>query len=891
MRLRQRLVSLLYPLRALLGRRALERDMDEELRLHLEMQEAHNRRHGLEAAEARRAARVGFGSVESVKEDCRQSVGVHFFDTLFQDVRFGVRSLLRTRGFTVAVVLTLGLGIGANTAVFSVVRGILLRPLPYAHGERMVAVRQDDANAGVRDLGFSVAELQDVAAAARSFDGVAEYHTMNFTLLGGDEPLRVRTGVVSAGWFDLLGVAPLLGRTFRPEDDAHGADAVLMLTHEYWSRAFGRDPGVVGRMFQMNDKPHRVVGVLPPLPQYPDENDVFMPAAACPFRARGVASGRRQARLVSMFARLRRDAGPEEARLELDNLLAGFKREHPDSYSPAATPAATVERLGDVMVRAARPTFVVLFATVALVLLIACANVANLTLARLSERRRELAVLAALGAGRRRLLRQLVTESLLLGLAGGALGLVLAAAVQGALTTFAARFTARAAEVQLDGTVLLFALVVSVLTGLFFGTLPGLPSADALARTSGSEGRAAGGRGGQRTRTALVVSQLALSFTLLIGAALMLRSFSKLQAVDPGFQVENVLTIGLHLNWSTHTTPQGPLDRDRVLAFHDALQERIRALPGVLSAGTAFAVPLDAGFRHDFDVFLEGQDPGAASAVAIAFGASTGYFEALGVPLRRGRVFTDADRGQASDAAIVNDRFVRRYVPQGDVMGQRVSFDRGRTWRTVVGVVGDVRQAEIHREPDPIVYLPFRQFPGFSSTLFVRTQAEPLALAERIRGITGEISRDTAVGPIRTLEQIRGDALAPPRLTTALLGVFAALALLIAVTGLAGVLAYAVSQRTREIGIRVALGAAPANILSMVLRQGMTSIALGLAIGLTGALALSRLVSRLLFGVAPTDPLCFVGSVAVLAVAGLVACLVPARQAVGIEPMRALRAE
>jgi predicted permease len=371
----------------------------------------------------------------------------------------------------------------------------------------------------------------------------------------------------------------------------------------------------------------------------------------------------------------------------------------------------------------------------------------------------------------------------------------------------------------------------------------------------------------------------------------MLRSFSKLQAVDPGFQVENVLTIGLHLNWSTHTTPQGPLDRDRVLAFHDALQERIRALPGVLSAGTAFAVPLDAGFRHDFDVFLEGQDPGAASAVAIAFGASTGYFEALGVPLRRGRVFTDADRGQASDAAIVNDRFVRRYVPQGDVMGRRVSFDRGRTWRTVVGVVGDVRQAEIDREPDPIVYLPFRQFPGFSSTLFVRTQAEPLALAERIRGITGEISRDTAVGPIRTLEQIRGDALALPRLTTALLGVFAALALLIAVTGLAGVLAYAVSQRTREIGVRVALGAAPANILSMVLRQGMTSIALGLAIGLTGALALSRLVSRLLFGVAPTDPLCFVGSVAVLAVAGLVACLVPARQAVGIEPMRALRAE
>jgi predicted permease len=890
MSLRQRLLSLAFPLRALVGRAKLERDMDDELRAHLEMQEAHNRRRGLDESEARRAARVGFGSVDSVKEECRQSVGVHFFDTLAQDLRFGLRSLLRTRGFTVAVVLTLGLGIGANTAVFSVVRGVLLRPLPYAHGERMVAVRQDDANSGVRDLGFSVAELQDVAAGARAFDGVAEYHTMNFTLLGGDEPLRVRTAVVSAGWFDLLGVAPLLGRTFRPEDDAHGADAVLVLTHEYWSRAFGGDPGVVGRTFQMNDKPHRVVGVLPQVPQYPDENDVFMPASACPFRARGVASGNRQARLVSMFARLRPGTGPEPARLELDNLLAGFKREHPDSYSPAARPAANVERLSDLMVRSARPTFVVLFATVALVLLIACANVANLTLARLSERRRELAVRAALGAGRRRLLRQLVTESLLLGLAGGALGLVFAAAVQGMLTTFAARFTARATEVQLDGTVLLFALVVSVVTGLFFGTLPGLPSAEALARTSGSEGRAAGGRGGRRTRTVLVVSQLALSFTLLIGAALMLRSFAKLQAVDPGFRVENVLTMGLHLNWSTHTTPQG-FDRDRVLAFHDVLQERLRALPGVLSTGTAFAVPLNAGFHHDFDVFLEGQDPGAASAVAVAFGASAGYFEALGVPLRTGRVFTDADRGQASDAAIVNDRFVRRYVSAGGAVGRRLSFDRGRTWRTVVGVVGDVRQADIDREPEPIVYLPFRQFPGFSSTLFVRTQAEPMALAERIRGLVAELSRDTAVGPVRTLEQIRGDALAPPKLTTALLGVFAALALLIAATGLAGVLAYAVSQRTREIGVRVALGAAPANILSMVLRQGMTSIALGLAIGLTGALALSRLVSKLLYGVAATDPLCFIGSVAVLAVAGLAACLVPARQAVGIEPMRALRTE
>ena len=843
--------------------------MDEELRLHVEMQAQHNRGRGMAPEDARRAARIGFGSVDSVKEDCRQSVGVHFLDTLAQDVRFGLRGLARTRGFTAAVVLTLGLGIGANTAVFSVVRGILLRPLPYAHGERMVVVRQGDANSGVRSFGFAVAEVREIGERAGTLDGVAEYHTMNFTLLGGEEPLRIRTAVVSPGFFDLLGVAPVLGRTFQPEDGDHGAEAVLVLTHEYWSRVFGRDPQVVGRTFRMNDKPHRVVGVLPPLPQYPDENDVFMPASACPFRERAVQTGNRQNRLVAAFARLRSGATPEQARIDLDNVLRGFKREHPDSYPPAAAPTATVERLADVMVQPARPTFVVLFATVALVLLIAWANVANLTLARLSDRSRELAVRAALGAGRRRIFRQLVTESLLLGLAGGVVGLVFAAAAQGALTTFASRFTARAAEVQLDATVLLFALVTSVLTGLFFGTLPGMPSAETLAHTGGSEGRTAGGRGRQRTRAALVVSQLALSFTLLIGAALMLRSFAKLQAVDPGFQVENALSVGLHLNWSAEAGPNGFLSVDKMATFHDALNERIRALPGVMNAGAAWTFPLNSSFRNDGSILIDGHDPTGTLPVAQGLGASEAYFDTLGIPLRRGRFFTSDDRGERSDAAIVNDRFVQRYLPDGVALGRRIS----------------------EREPGPAVYVPFRQFPSFSSTLFVRTQAEPLALAERIRAITADLSRDTAVGPIRTLEQIRGDALAPPRLTTALLGAFAALALVIAVTGLAGVLAYAVSQRTREIGVRVALGAAPTHILSMVLRQGLTSIALGLAIGLTGALALSRLVSRLLFGVAPTDPLCFVGSVVVLGAAGIIACLVPARQAVGIEPMRALRTE
>jgi predicted permease len=387
------------------------------------------------------------------------------------------------------------------------------------------------------------------------------------------------------------------------------------------------------------------------------------------------------------------------------------------------------------------------------------------------------------------------------------------------------------------------------------------------------------------------VSQLALSFTLLIGAALMLRSFAKLRAVDPGFQVENVLTMGLHLNWSTHTTPERGLDLDRVTAFHDALLERVRALPGVESVGNAWTFPLNSGFRADGSALVEGQDAAGALPLAEQLGASPDYFRALGVPLLAGRFFGDADRGEASDAAIVNARFVESYLPAGNPLGRRISFNRGRTWRSVVGVVADVRQSGLEREPGPTIYLPFQQFPGFSSTLVVRTLTEPLALADQIRRLTAQMSSDTAIGPVQTLEQIRDDGLASPRLTTLLLGGFAGLALLIAVTGLSGVLAYGVSQRTREIGVRMALGAARGDIFSMVLRQGLTSIALGLALGLAGALGLSRLVARLLFGVEPTDPLCFVGSVVVLALAGIVACLGPARRAVGVEPMRALRAE
>ncbi len=883
--------SLPFRLRALFQRQRLERDMDEELRLHLEWQVEENQRRGMQPTEARRAAAIAFGSVDSLKEECRESWGVHFLDSLLQDCRVGLRSLVRNPGYTAVVVLTLGLGIGANSAIFSVVNGVMLRPLPYAHGDRIVALRQELPKVGGGDIGFSVLEVADLRRLSSSLDGISELHSMTFTLLGGEEPLRVRTAVVSSGFFDLLGVLPVHGRLFRPEDEGHGALPVLLLTHAYWKQAFGGDPGVVGRSFRMNDQPHQVVGVLPPLPDFPSENDVYMPASACPFRSAAATAGNRRARLLTAAARLKTGVSLEEAQQELTGLMAGLAKEYPDAYPPDSVPVIGLDPVGELMVQGARPTFLVLLATVGLVLLIACANVANLALARLSERGKEMAVRAALGAGRRRLLRQLLTESTLLAMAGGIVGLLLAVAMQGALVQFAAQFTPRAADVRLDGTVLLFTLAASLLAGLLFGTLPGLPSAESLARAAtADEGRLTASRGRQKLRAILIVAQVALSLTLVIGAALMLRSFSKLRSVDPGFVVDNVVTVRMDLNWTTFKNAESRADLERILPVLDSLHERLRSLPGVMASGNAWTFPLNSAFRNDGTILVEGHDPSGTPPLAEQIGASADYFAALSVPLIEGRFLTAADRGTGCDAVIVNESLARAYLSDGARVGRRVSFDRGQTWRTIVGVVGDIRQAGLSEAPRPTVFLPFTQFPGYASTLFVRTSSDPNALVSQLRAIVRELAPDTALGAPRSLEQIRHESLASPRLTAFLLGLFAFLALAIAATGLSGVLAYTVSRRTREFGLRVAMGAAPRDVLGLVMRQGMEPLLSGLGIGLVAALGLSSLVSKLLFGIAPTDPLCFAGSLAVLLVVGVVACLVPARRAVALEPMQALRA-
>jgi putative ABC transport system permease protein len=487
--------------------------------------------------------------------------------------------------------------------------------------------------------------------------------------------------------------------------------------------------------------------------------------------------------------------------------------------------------------------------------------------------------------------RQLLTESTLLALAGGALGLVLASAGARLLSTFAARFTPRAAEVSLDGRVLAFTVLVSLATGIVAGSLPGLPAWPRLVRALGESGRSTAGPGRRRLRGALVAVQLAFSFILLMGAALTLRSLAELSHVDAGFRAENVLTMGIDLNWSKYTDPKHQTDADRVLAFHESLVERTKAMPGVVGVGAAWTFPLNSRFSNDNSFEIAGRTVGEGQPLPQAEyrGASSDYFETIGVPLLRGRAFDEHDRGKAPAVAILSRGLARRYWGDADPIGQRISDDKGETWRTIVGVVGDVRNASLDRTPKDTMYLPFLQFPGFSYSYFVRTVGDPMVVANSVRQAVYALDPQTAVASVRTLEQVRHESIASPRLIAALLGSFATLALAITAAGLSGLIAFTVSQRTHEIGIRMALGADSPRVVGMLIRQGLSSVAIGLALGVVGALALTRLVSGMLYGIAPTDVVCFVASGTVLVAVATLACWAPARRATSIDPQIALR--
>jgi predicted permease len=877
--------KLLHRLRSLRSQGRLESELDAELGHHLELETERNVSAGMSPDAARRAARISLGGVEQIKEEARDAWGAGALEALRQDVRYGLRSIRQNPAFAAAVVLTLGLGIGANTAIFSIVNGVLLRPLPYGEPERLVVVRQSLTTPATPSLGFSEKELLDYRAASRTLEDLVEYHTMSFTLLGGREAERVQTGVVSHGFFDVLGVAPLLGRTFRPADDAPGADAVLVLSYDYWKRRHGGDSAIVGRVFQMNNRPHTVVGVLPNVPQFPNPNDVYMSSSACPFRSSAQTRENRGARMLNVYGRLRPGATLEQARADVASVAGRLQADHAGFYPAGSGFTAGAVGLGDELTLRARPTLLVLLGAVGCVLLIACANVANLMLARVLRRSRELAMRAALGAGRGRLVRQLLTESTLLALLGGVLGLALAAAGLDLLVAFTARFTTRASEVGIDAMVLAFTLVASVLTGVLFGSLPALTARPELALVMKEESsRAGGGSGPRRARGLLVVSQVAFSFMLLIAAGLMLRSFWKLQQVDAGFRPENVLTARVSLNWSKY-------DEDaKVRAFGDELLRKLEADPQVSSAALSFSVPLAQSQPFNRRFQIEGRPVEQDARPSLDFRVvSPRYFETIGQRLLQGRAFADGDRPPAQPVAVVNQAFARHYWKDQDPIGQRVSFgDDGEPWVTIVGVVGDVRQYGLDREPALELYRPFAQNPGWGAVL-VRTRVEPSAIASLLGRSVRELDPEQPLDRIRTLAEVRRDSVASPRLTAMLLGVFALVALVITAAGIGGVLALSVSQRTVEIGVRMAMGAERGAVMRMVLGQGLGLVFAGLALGLVGAMALSRVVERLLFGVPGTDPLTYAAVAGLLLAVAAAACLLPARRAASVDPLVALR--
>jgi putative ABC transport system permease protein len=814
---------------------------------------------------------------------------------LTSDCGYAFRMMRKNPGFTAVAILTLALGIGANTAIFSVVHSVLLRPLPYPQGKQLIFIRQQETKLGIPDISFSVKEIEDYRAQNRTLSGLVEYHAMSFTLFGHGDPERVRTGVVSANYFDLFGVQPLLGRTFLPDDDKFDAAPVLLLSYEYWKNNFGSDPGIVGKTFEMNDKVHTVVGVLPPVPQYPNENDVYMSTSACPFRSNKMHLEDRDMRMMEVFGRLKPGVTVAQASADVSTIAAGLKAAYPKSYPENAGYTSAATPLQEELTKEARPTLLLLLGAAAFVLLIACANVANLTLARMAKRERELAVRSALGAGRSRLLRQLLTESFLMAFAGGLLGLMLAYGSLDLLTDFVGRLTPRAREIHIDSGVLLFTLAAALGTSIVFGTLSALFSRANLTSSlkEGSSGTGSGYRQ-NRVRSALIVCQIAFSFILLIGAGLMLRSLIKMQQVDAGIVPQRVLAMRTMFNWSKYTDTTA----DKTGVVVQKLLDRVQAEPGVLSAAISSRYPFEPETISDgpesvsFSFQIEGRtlESGQAPPVSTFAAVSTDYFKTLGIPLKGGRLLAETDTGKTLPVAIINEAAKRQYWPNEDPIGKRVSADRGEHWVTIVGIVGDVREFGLDHPPTAEFYVSQAQN-AQPSTLIVRTISEPRSLAQALTRAVHDVDPQTAVTHILTLEQARYESMASPRVTASLLGIFAGLALVIATAGIGGIMALMVSQRVREIGIRIALGARPASILQMVLGQGMLLAVLGVGIGIAGAIALTGLVKSLLFEVPPTDVLTFSGVGLTLLAAAALASYLPARRAAAVDPNIALRAD
>jgi predicted permease len=808
-------------------------------------------------------------------------------------MRLAIRSLLRAPGFSLLVVLTLALGIGATTAMFTVFRGVLLRPLPHEGGDEIVYLRQSAELAGLEDVKFSVPEIIDFREASTSLTGFAEFSAMPFTMLGMDRPVQVQAGIVSANYFEIMGLSPVLGRALGPGDDGAAADPVMVLGYEYWQRAFGGQPEVLGRVMRMNGRSVEIVGVLEPAPPFPGATDLFVNLVTSPHHLDATMVHGRSHRMTDVFARLSSGASLEAAGAELDRIAARMQDANPQNYDRAAGYAVSIMPLRDALVSEARLTLYLLMAAAGLVLLTTCANVANLVLTRNIRREREFAVRWALGAERGRLRRILLTETGVLAALGAVLGLALAFVGLDLLVGFAARFTTRASEITMDHGVLVFTVLVAGAAALAFAFAPGLRSQElAGAGLTRSGSRATDGR--RRLQRGLIVAQVAASVTMLTAAGLLGHTLVTLDAVDPGVEVANTLTLEAPADHEGQSTAE-------IVALQSEMQRRIAGLPGVSQVGVGLTVPL-RGNQVKLEIRAEGRppEPGAPVPLAEYRTATPEYFAAAGMELLAGRGFAETDVADGAPVAILNQALAQRLFGTDDPLGHRVAWTGevlqaiGMTgeWRTVVGVVANTRDDGPDRPPPPAMFQPQAQndlgyFPG----AFVIRASEAPTLAPRVQQIINELAPEQPVLRVATLEQIRRETIGAQRLNTFLVGVLGAIVLVIAAVGLAGMLSFFISERTAEIGIRMSLGAAPRRVLAMVLLDGAVLLGMGVALGLLGSFAVAGLLEGLLFGVAPGDPVTTVLAIAVMAVVGLGAAAVPALRAARIDPLVAIRTE
>ncbi|HUH11672.1 MAG TPA: ABC transporter permease [Longimicrobiales bacterium] len=873
-------------LRSTLRRGAMEREMDEEIRFHVEEATKRNLARGMAPDQARRQALVAFGGVERHKEAVREESRGSLVETLARDSAYAVRVLRTSPGFTAVAVLTLALGIGANSAIFSVVNGVLLEPLPYADGERLVDLHTQFPGIGFDEFWTSPPEYRSLQE-LRAFSGVGGWRTGQQSISGGEEPVRVTAAIATAELFETLGVPARLGRPFSREEDQPGGPAVATLSHRLWQSAFGGDPSVVGRSIELNGMPAIVTGIMPPGFDLHDARiDVWTPARI-PATPTNFGS-----HYLELVGRLAPGVSVEQARAEVQAMVRAQAEAGVGHLDPEAH-AMVVRSFREEVIGPVRTPLLLLLGAVGFVLLIACANVANLLLAKAETRQREVAVRVAIGAGRGRLVRQFLTEGVTLALAGGALGLLLGYVGLQALLRAVPGSIPRASEISLDPRVLAFTLAVTLATGILFGLAPllhlGERAVGSALREGGRRSTATGTR--QRLRRTLVIVEVALAMVLAVGSGLLLRSLGALHDVDLGFRAENLLTFQLF-------TPEARYGQaSDVIRAYDRILERLNGLPGVSAATAVAGLPPQRDVNAN-DTEVEGVANTEETPHNIDYYqvVSSGYFETLGIPIVEGRAFRAMDVAEAP-SLIVNETLARRYYPGGSAIGRRLRppFGPDSPWFTIVGVAKDVKQGGVAAATGTELYLYHPQVGELRGNatrgmyVVARTVADPMEALADVRAVIRDIDPALPLAQVKTMEANIAGSIMQARFLTLLLGIFAALALTLAAIGTYGVLAYHVAERRHEIGIRMAMGARAGSVLGMVMKSGLALVAAGLVAGVVGAFALTRLMRSMLFGVSATDPTTFVVAPLLLTVVAILATLIPARRATRVHPAAALR--